>query len=101
MTALRDQVLRVRVSPAERSDLEAKAEECDRPLSTYLREVGLGYRPRARPHRAERHLAYHLGRIGNNLNQLARAANATRRVELSSRLDQVLRQLVEALEQLL
>ena len=99
-TAKRTKVLSVRLSPAEWFALRERAKLCGQPVSRYAREVALGSVPRARPRQIEQQAIYQLARIGNNLNQLARAANASRRVELSRRLESVLAQLVAALEKL-
>ena len=90
---LRSQILPVRVSPEERRQLVDRAKLCDLALSTYVREAALGTRPRQRRGKLEQQAIYHLARVGSNLNQLARAANAMGRVELSRRLDEVLREI--------
>jgi hypothetical protein len=59
--------------------------------------VALGVELEVRAGALEREVVYHLARIGNNLNQLTRAANALRRVELSSRLELTLAELRAAL----
>jgi hypothetical protein len=43
---------------------------------------------------------YELGRIGNNLNQLTRVANATGRIDQTKRLKTVLYELTEAIRRL-
>ena len=97
MTRRRTEMMCVRLFPEERDHLKQRAADCGRPLSTYVREVALGATPRARPHRIEREAVHHLARVGNNLNQLARAANAKGRVELSQRLDEVLGEVIGAI----
>jgi Mobilization protein NikA len=89
-----------RFTPEEWALLVRRARECGLAPSTYMREVSLGAVPRARPGVVSREAVYQLSRIGNNLNQLARAANALRRVELSRRLEQVLGELRAALREL-
>ena len=91
----------LRLSPEERRSLEERARDCGRPISTYLREVGLGSVPRARPNVKTRETIYHLSRIGNNLNQLTRVANAKNRLTQARRLEHVLAQLSQALTKLL
>jgi hypothetical protein len=48
----------------------------------------------------EQDAVYHLARLGNNLNQLTRTANALGRVELAGRLDEVLREILRAIGRL-
>jgi hypothetical protein len=96
----RESFIKIRVSPEELEAITHNAQACGRPVSTYLRELGLNRKPRARPRGIEREAIHQLARAGNNLNQLARAANATRRVELSRRLDQVLREVLAAVRRL-
>ena len=90
----------VRLSPEEHQALKERATDCGRQISTYMRETALGATPRARPHRIEREAIHQLARVGNNLNQLARAANTTGRVELSQRLDEVLQEVLGAIADL-
>ena len=66
----------------------------------YMRKVALGSIPRARPRRIEQKVVYHLGRIGTNLNQLARIANTTGRIGYSQRLAAILNELTEAIRRL-
>ena len=65
-----------------------------------MREVALGSVPRARPRRIEQQAIHQLARIGNNLNQIAHVANASRRVELSERLARVLAEVMAAVRRL-
>lgn len=96
----RTERLEVRLSPEERQTLGARAQQCGKPVSTFVREVALGSVPRARPGQVDEKAVYHLGRIGNNLNQLARAANATGRLPDERRLKAALDELVAALRRL-
>jgi hypothetical protein len=96
----RTAALLVRLSPEERRRIRERADECGIGASTYMRETALGSIPRARPRRLEQKAVYHLGRIGNNLNQLAHIANATGRLDSSRRLDEVLTQLLAAIRRL-
>jgi Mobilization protein NikA len=82
-----------RFTPEEWARLEERARLCGLAPARYLREVALGFEPKVRAGAIERQLLYHLARIGNNLNQLAHAANALRRVELSARLERTLAEL--------
>ncbi len=100
VTELRSRVLRMRLTETEWQTLGQRAILCELPLSSYVREAALGHAPKPRRGRLEQQALYHLGRIGNNLNQLTRAANATRRVELSHRLDETLEQLLDAIRRL-
>lgn len=96
----RTELLRVRLSEDERRTIRTRAEECGKPTSTFVRELALGSVPRARPGHIEERLVYHLGRIGNNLNQLARRANATGRLPERRYLDAVLEELLDALRRI-
>lgn len=98
--ARRSLILKVRVSRDEHRSLAERARECGLGTSTYMRRVALGSVPRARPRRLESHAIHQLARIGNNLNQLTRAANAQHRVELSARLSQVLAEIKRAVRSL-
>ncbi len=99
--SLRTEVLRVRLAPEEREVIRARAEQCRKPVSTFVREVALGSVPRARPRRLEEKAVYHLGRIGNNLNQIARTANATGRLDEARQLDEALAELLDAIRRLI
>jgi hypothetical protein len=92
--------LLVRFTPEELHRIRERARYCGLPASTFLRELGLGAELRERPRRIEKDAIYHLSRLGNNLNQLTRAANATGRVELSERLREVLAELRAAIARL-
>jgi Mobilization protein NikA len=87
-----------RFTPEEWARLEERARLCGLAPARYLREVALGVEPKVRARAIERELLYHLAPIGNNLNQLAHAANALRRVELSARLERTLSALELAFE---
>lgn len=93
-------ILPVRVSPGERRRLKERAHFCGLPLSTYVRQTALGARPRQRRRRLEQDAIHQLARVGNNLNQLTRSANAMGRVELSNRLDEVLREILRTIARL-
>jgi hypothetical protein len=99
-TSKRTELLRVRVSLEEHRTIRARAEECGRPTSTFVREVALGTVPRARPGRMDEKAVYHLGRIGNNINQLTRTANALGCLPESQRLGEVLAELLAALRRI-
>jgi hypothetical protein len=99
--AFKTEVVSVRMSPAERLAVAERADRCGQCLSTYMRRVALGSIPRSRPRRIEQKVVYHLGRIGNNLNQLTRIANTTGRIDLSQRLEAVLNELLQAIRRLI
>ena len=69
-------LLTVRLRPAELAALRERARECGLPPSRYVREVALGAVPRPRALAANQQALYHLARIGNNLNQLAKLNNS-------------------------
>lgn len=87
----------VRFSPEEWKAVLERAHEVALSPARFLREAALGKRLAPR---VNSHAIHQLARVGNNLNQLARAANATRRVELSRRLAQVLNEVEEAIREL-
>jgi arginyl-tRNA--protein-N-Asp/Glu arginylyltransferase len=87
----------VRFAPEEWERILARAAELRLPPSTYVRQTALGYRLSGRIN--SRAIA-ELGRIGNNLNQLTRVTNATRRIDQSRRLKLVLNELTEAMRSL-
>jgi hypothetical protein len=93
-------IVSVRMSPDELRAIAARAHDCGKCLSTYMRIVALGSIPRARPRRIEQEAVYQLGRIGNNLNQLTRVANSTGRVAEAQRLQDILDELLEAVRTL-
>ena len=91
--AKRCRVVRTRLSDDEFSALRERATDCGLTLSAYLRQTALGAVPRARPHRLHEKTVYHLARLGERLNQLARHANTTQRLELTRDLTEVLAEL--------
>ncbi len=93
-------VVSVRLSTEERELLSERAVICGKPISTFIREVSLGSVPKARPGHLERKAIYHLSRIGNNLNQLARTANATGQLEDARRIEAALEEVTRAIERL-
>jgi hypothetical protein len=81
-TRQRHHVARLRLTDAEQVELAARAERAGLTVGAYLRQQALGGsgpRARRRPH-ADAALLLdvlgQVGRIGSNVNQLARAANA-------------------------
>ena len=87
----------VRFAPEEWDKIRARAAEVRLPPSTYVRQTVLGYRLSGR---INARAITDLGRIGNNLNQLTRVANATGRIDETMRLETVLYDLTEAIRRL-
>lgn len=81
-TRQRQHVVRLRLTDAERAELTVRVERAGLTVGSYLRQQALGGsgpRARRRPHVDAAALLLvqgQLGRIGSNLNQLTRAANA-------------------------
>jgi hypothetical protein len=81
-TRQRNRQVLLRLTDAEHAELEARAERAGLAVNAYLRQQALGGsgpRARRRPHADAALLLQVLGqfgRIGSNVNQLARAANA-------------------------
>ena len=90
------EIVSVRMSPDELRAVAQRAHDCGKCLSTYMRIVALGSIPRARPRRIEQEAVYQLGKIGNNLNQLTRVANATGQIRQVQSLEQALDELLDA-----
>lgn len=87
----------VRFAPEEWGKIQVRASQVHLPPSTYVRETALGYRLSGRIDSAA---VAALGRIGNNLNQLARLANTTGRLDHSQHLEAVLNELLDAIRRL-
>jgi hypothetical protein len=85
-------IRRIRYSADQWAEVEVRASECGISPSTYVRRTSLGAIPRARRSVKARNVAYHLAKIGININQLAYRANAGLPVsqsELSEALDRL------------
>lgn len=80
----------VSFTPEELQAVAARAAECGRTPGRFIREVSVGVVPKARRNGAEQEVIRQLARIGNNLNQLAREANASSRFPDEARIDAVL-----------
>ncbi|MGE4298871.1 MAG: MobC family plasmid mobilization relaxosome protein [Desulfovibrionaceae bacterium] len=94
----RDKRIEVRLSDEEKRDWEAKASSCGQPLADLLRDAMSRVRPwspTSRKHERERLLA--MAMIGNNLNQIARWANAHKKGAEAARIITVLMSLERAL----
>jgi hypothetical protein len=93
-TRKRTKQVLVRLTDAEFSDVSAKADRAGYPLATLFRHAVLGSpgpRAQRRPpadHTALRQILGHCGRIGNNLNQIAKRLNEGGRANI--------RELIEA-----
>jgi hypothetical protein len=92
---MREHIFRLRVSFDELQALRALAKARAMPLSELMRRAALGMRmPRVRFDRRQIHLLGNLlaelGRVGGNINQLARMANRGRVMEIGSQLPQAL-----------
>jgi hypothetical protein len=88
---------RVRLTAAEREQLDAKAVAAGVTLSKLIRTAVLSYRLPSPP--VTREAVNELNRIGGNLNQIARHANATG--ALRDDLDATLAELVRAISWLI
>lgn len=99
-----DRLPRLRVTAAERAAVEVRAAQAGLELSEFCRRAILGQRVTAQPIRmAQAQLLAEINRIGVNLNQLARAANAGRPMPASVdaaviEVRAVIERLAEALE---
>ena len=71
----------VRLTEEERCYLKEQAEIAGLKVEPYLRSLILGSRLKPHPPDAYLDLLRELSAIGNNLNQIARIANATRRTQ--------------------
>ena len=93
--------LTLKLTESERTEVAARAASAGVPLSTYARlRLTNGQVPKAvmgRDPRALRTLANEIARVGNNLNQLAKIANQTGRLEHERELQQVRNLIADAL----
>lgn len=87
----------VRFAPEEWETIRERASFVSLAPSVYVRQTALRYRLSSRVNSRAIH---ELARVGNNLNLLARRANATGRVEVSGRLEEVLREVSDAIASL-
>lgn len=78
----RSEILRFRTTIAERAQIESAARACGLSKSEYIRQLALGHKPRAsaaQDHAATvselNKLVLEAGRVGNNVNQLARSVH--------------------------
>lgn len=82
----------VNVNDAERALIEAKAEATGLSVGVYLRQAGVGARLSSR---VNDRVYHQLSRIGVNVNQMARVANATGRLPELEKLQALLAQILE------
>ena len=85
---------KIRYRDAEWDLIVARARECRKPPARYVREVSLGVIPRARRNRIEEGIIHQLGRIGNNLNQIARLAQAAGHLPTADQLRSTLEEIL-------
>lgn len=71
---LRTVALLVRLTPEEKKTIEENALSQGKPTAVFLRNIGLGARPKF-SHDDAKEMRLQLSRIGSNLNQLAKACN--------------------------
>lgn len=67
----------VRLAPRELLAIQRKAQAVGLPVSTYLRELAFGHRPRARRRFLDNAGIAQVSRLGSNLFQLRRVAEAS------------------------
>lgn len=91
----------LRLSDDERSGIERRAAAVGRPVATYLREVGLGRRLQARRLYIDQAAIAQLSRIGNNLRQVRRVAEAAGDGETVREVEEALEAVRAALDQLM
>ena len=93
----RSETYGLRLSPKEKSELEDRAERAGLSLAEYLRRRALGKPVRTR---VDKEATHELNRIGVNLNQLARAANAGKLEAVSDRAEAAIEELRALIEEL-
>jgi len=102
--SLRTHFRSVRFTRGELASLRAKAHAAGLPVATFIRRLILGKKMPVRRGRFDEDGLYQLCRIGNNLNQIARALNTARKQGSEpvglERLGEVLEELHVLLEQL-
>lgn len=70
----------IRATDSEWKTIAERAREAGMTRTAYLLAAALSGRPRQRPNQPTRDAIYHLARLGNNLNQISRAANTPNRI---------------------
>ena len=66
----------LRLSQAEKKQLETNADKCGLSKSVYLRRLIMGTPVKAKPSSEIRELRVEVHKIGSNINQIARSINA-------------------------
>lgn len=96
----KDKRVTIRFSDDEYELLKQKADDFDITLSNYIRKKALGNRERI-TNKCTKELLYHINRIGNNLNQIAKQCNINQSVDklVLKELVEIERQLNKLLEQ--
>ena len=87
----------VSFSPEEYKAIVARAQACGRTPARFIREASLGAVPKERRNMMADEIVLQLGRIGNNINQLAREANAASHFPAEAKLDAALAELHAAI----
>lgn len=77
----RTKSVKVRLYETEMKTLEKNAKKAGLPKETYIRMYINGYVPKANPDEVFWSMMHQLYGIGNNLNQIARIANATGNID--------------------
>jgi hypothetical protein len=90
----------VSFTPEELDAVAARALACGRTPARFIREASLGAVPKARRHETADALVRELARVGNSLNQLARAANVSDRGVDAARLAEALAALDAAIDRI-
>ena len=80
----------IRFTDEELALLRERARATSRPLARYVRETALGVVPQAPRDIVDAALLRQLGRVGNDLNQLAREARAVRALPAEARIEATL-----------
>ena len=80
----------IRFHPDELAHITERARACGRTPARFIRETALGAIPKARQHAPTDAALCELARIGKNLDELARLAQAGRHAALTERLAAVL-----------
>lgn len=94
----------IQLTPTERADLQAAAQQRGQGLGEYVRDMCFrrpGPLPEARRNPISRELIHELRAVGNNLNQLTRIANTFGEIRRTDELDQTLMLLRAAIAKVL
>lgn len=91
----------LRLTPEDRTAIERKAHAVGLPVSAYIRALALGRRPRARRRFQDTAGIAQLSRLGNNLLQLRRVAEASGHARVQRDLEATLAELRELLHALM